>query len=128
MFVYLLICGFIADVVSDSEIMAKNGYSYGSNAEGKDRSLLAIQSRNLPTVTEKIRKETSLACVPAMILTHYLSAHISEATAKSAETSVSFCVTTPFTVHSPFPWFYTHNYMNFSFTQGYCTWTVIVQI
>ena len=59
---YLLMCGFIADVVSGPEIMVKNGYSYGSNVEGEDRSLLAVQARDLPTVTGKIRKETSLVC------------------------------------------------------------------
>jgi hypothetical protein len=39
---YPLMSGFIADAVSGSEIMAKNGYSYGSNVEGKDRSQLAV--------------------------------------------------------------------------------------
>jgi hypothetical protein len=87
-FLYLLMCGFIADLVSGSEITAKNGYSYGSNVDGKDRILLAVQSRDLPRVTEKIRKETSSVCVPGKIRTHYLPRHTSEAAANSAETSL----------------------------------------
>jgi len=85
---YLLMCGFIADVVSGSEITAKNGYPYDSNVEGKDRSLLAVQSRHLPTVTEQIRTETSLLCLPAKIRTHYLPGHTSEAAANSVEKSL----------------------------------------
>jgi hypothetical protein len=66
----LLMCGFIAKMVSGSEIMARNGYPYGSNVEGKNRSLLAVQSRLLPTITEQIRTATSLLCLPAKIRTH----------------------------------------------------------
>jgi len=99
----------MADVVSGPEIMVKNGYSYGSNVEGKDRSLLAVQSRNLPTVTEKIRKETSLVSFPVKIRTHYLPGHTSEAAANGEKTSLSFCITTPLTVYYPFPWPYAHN-------------------
>ena len=115
-FTYLLISGFIADVVRGPEITAKNGYSYGSNIKGKDRSLLEAQSRDFPTVTEKIRKETSLVCVPAKIRTHYLPGHTSEAVANGDKTTLYFCVTTPLTVNYQFPWPYGHYYTNFFYT------------
>jgi hypothetical protein len=79
---------------------------------GKDRSLLAVQSRDLPTVTEKIRKETSLVCVPAKIRTQYLPGHTSEAATNNIETSLYFCVTASFTENFLFLRPYTHSYTN----------------
>jgi hypothetical protein len=68
-------CAVLLPTWSAAQIMAKNDYSCGSNVEGKDRSLLAVQSRDLRTVTEKIRKKTSSVCVPFKIRTHPLPGH-----------------------------------------------------
>jgi hypothetical protein len=110
-------CAVSLPTSSAAQIKARNGYSCGSYVERKDRSLLAVQFRNLPTVNEKIRKKTSSVCVPANIRTRHLPEHTSEAAANSVETFLYFCVTSPFTVHFPFLWPYTHNHTNFFYAR-----------